>query len=78
MFFVVGANAYWLPTLLTRRFGMDVAEAGTLAGGVIVVGGLVGTLVGGSAADWRRRRSLSGPRDIILFPPIALKGTLTE
>jgi hypothetical protein len=36
---------------------MDVAEAGTLAGGVIVVGGLVGTLVGGSAADWRRRRS---------------------
>ena len=32
MFFVLGANAYWLPTLLTRRFGMDVAEAGTLAG----------------------------------------------
>jgi MFS family permease len=57
MFFVIGANAYWLPTLLTRRFGMDVAEAGTLAGGVIVVGGLVGTLVGGSVADWRRRRS---------------------
>jgi MFS family permease len=57
LFFVLGADAYWLPTLLTRRFGMSVGEAGTLSGGVIVIGGLVGTLVGGYAADWRRRRS---------------------
>jgi MFS family permease len=57
LFFVLGANAYWLPTLLTRRFGMSIGEAGTLAGGVIVLGGLVGTLVGGWVADWRRRHS---------------------
>jgi MFS family permease len=57
LFFVLGANAYWLPTLLTRRFAMDVGEAGTLSGGVIVIGGLVGTLVGGWAADWRRKSS---------------------
>ncbi|MBV9599308.1 MAG: MFS transporter [Chloroflexi bacterium] len=57
LFFVLGANAYWLPTVLTRRFGMDVAEAGTLAGGVIVTGGVLGTLTGGWVADWRRRRS---------------------
>jgi MFS transporter, Spinster family, sphingosine-1-phosphate transporter len=57
LFFVIGADAYWLPTLLTRRFGMSVGEAGTLSGGVIVVGGLVGTLIGGYIADWRRKRS---------------------
>lgn len=57
LFFVLGADAYWLPTLLTRRFGMTVAEAGTLSGAVIVVGGLVGTLLGGWLADWRRKRS---------------------
>ena len=55
LFFVLGADAYWLPTLLNRRFGMSVGEAGTLAGGVIVVGGLVGTLLGGWVADWRRK-----------------------
>jgi sugar phosphate permease len=57
LFFVLGANAFWLPTLLIRRFGMGVGEAGTLSGGVIVIGGLVGTLVGGWAADWRRKTS---------------------
>ena len=57
LFFVLGADAYWLPTLLTRRVGMTVGEAGTLSGAVIVVGGLIGTLVGGYLADWRRHRS---------------------
>ena len=57
LFFVLGADAYWLPTLLTRRFGMSVGEAGTLSGAVIVVGGLVGTLIGGYFADWRRKHS---------------------
>ncbi|HKB47323.1 MAG TPA: MFS transporter, partial [Ktedonobacterales bacterium] len=26
LFFVLGADAYWLPTLLTRRFGMSVGQ----------------------------------------------------
>jgi MFS family permease len=57
LFFVLGADAYWLPTYLTRRFDMTVGQAGTLSGAVIVVGGLVGTLVGGYLADWRRKRT---------------------
>jgi MFS family permease len=57
VFFVLGANAYWLPTVLTRRFDMSVSAAGTLAGGVIVLGGLIGTLLGGWLADWRRAAS---------------------
>jgi len=28
LFFVLGANAFWLPTLLTRRFGLSIGEAG--------------------------------------------------
>jgi MFS family permease len=64
LFFVLGADAYWLPTLLTRRFGMSVAEAGTLSGAVIVAGGLLGTLVGGYMADWRRRHSLRADLEV--------------
>ena len=66
LFFVVGANAYWLPTLLTRRFGMTVGEAGTLSGGVIVLGGLIGTLVGGYVADWRRRQSARADLEVAI------------
>jgi hypothetical protein len=43
---------------------MSVAEAGTLSGAVIVVGGLLGTLVGGYMADWRRRRSLRADLEV--------------
>lgn len=57
LFFVLGADAYWLPTYLTRRFDMSVGAAGTLSGGVIVVGGLVGTLLGGYLADSRRKHT---------------------
>jgi MFS family permease len=64
LFFVLGADAYWLPTLLTRRFGMSVGEAGTLSGAVIVAGGLLGTLLGGYMADWRRRQTLRADLEV--------------
>src|SRR5438445_2709970 len=60
LFFVLAGAAYWLPTYLHRRFGLGTASAGTLAGGVLVFGGLIGTLSGGWIADWWRRRSPSG------------------
>jgi MFS transporter, Spinster family, sphingosine-1-phosphate transporter len=66
LFFVLGANAYWLPTMLTRRFDLSVAQAGTLSGGVIVLGGLIGTLVGGWVADWRRRRSARADLEVAI------------
>ena len=56
LYFVLAANAYWLPFFLNRRFHLDVAEAGVVAGGVLVVGGLIGPLAGGWLADrWARR-----------------------
>ena len=51
LFFVLGGAAFWLPEYLHRRFGLGTGGAGTLAGGVLVVGGLAGTLLGGWIAD---------------------------
>jgi MFS family permease len=59
LFFVLASNAFWLPTVLHRRFAMTAGSAGLLAGVVIVVGGLIGTLAGGWLAD---RRALKTPR----------------
>ncbi|MDQ6711055.1 MAG: MFS transporter [Candidatus Dormibacteraeota bacterium] len=59
LFFVLGGAAFWLPEYLHRRFGLGTAGAGTLAGGVLVLGGLIGTLSGGMLADrWSRRRGV--------------------
>ena len=51
LYFVLASNAFWLPTLLNRKFGMSVSKASLLAGIVIVIGGLIGTLGGGWIAD---------------------------
>src|SRR6266705_592042 len=36
LFFVLGGAAFWLPTYLSRRFGLGTGTAGTLAGAVLV------------------------------------------
>ena len=59
LFFVLASNAFWLPSYLQRRFAMTPGKAGLLAGIVIVLGGLIGTLAGGWLAD---RRALRTPR----------------
>jgi len=51
LYFVLASNAFWLPTVLHRRFDLSVSKAGLLAGIVLVVGGLIGTLGGGWIAD---------------------------
>jgi MFS transporter, Spinster family, sphingosine-1-phosphate transporter len=60
LFFVLASQAYWLPTELHRRFGMSVSRASLISGVVIVLGGLVGTLIGGWAADRLSRRTQRG------------------
>ncbi len=59
LFFVLASNAFWLPSVLQRRFEMTPGKAGLLAGVVIVIGGLIGTLAGGWLAD---RRALKTPK----------------
>jgi len=51
LYFVLASNAFWLPTLLNRRFALSISQAGLLAGVVLVAGGLIGTLAGGWIAD---------------------------
>jgi MFS family permease len=51
LYFVLASNAFWLPTLLHRRFDLSVSQSGLLAGVVLVLGGLIGTLAGGWIAD---------------------------
>ena len=51
LYFVLASNAFWLPTLLHRRFDLSISRAGLLAGVVLVLGGLIGTLAGGWIAD---------------------------
>ena len=57
LYFVLASNAFWLPTLLSRRFDMSLSGAGLLAGVVLVLGGLIGTLAGGWIADRRAKTS---------------------
>src|SRR5271170_303324 len=45
--FAVGGISTWLPTFLVRFGSMSVAKAGTVAGGLTVICGLLGTIIGG-------------------------------
>ncbi len=59
-FWVLGAAAYWLPVYLQRAFGFKEGKAGTVAGAVLVVAGLIGVLLGGVLADRLTERWASG------------------
>jgi MFS family permease len=54
--FAIGGFAYWAPVYLQVRYGMGVSKAATTIGTVTVVGGALGTLVGGWVADRLTRR----------------------
>lgn len=51
MTFALGGLAVWMPTFLTRTWGLDVARAGLVFGALTVVSGLVGSLLGGWLGD---------------------------
>jgi predicted MFS family arabinose efflux permease len=57
MTFCLGALAVWMPTFFVRTWGLDVARAGMLFGGVTVAGGLAGSLLGGWLGDRLLRRT---------------------
>jgi sugar phosphate permease len=57
LYFVLASNAFWLPTVLYRRFGLSISRANLIAGAVLVVGGLIGTLAGGWIADRLARKN---------------------
>lgn len=64
LYAVLAAIANWLPTYIQRRYGLSVSGAATLGGGVLIGGGLLGTLLGGWIGDWRGRRTARGYLEI--------------
>ncbi|GGB32582.1 MFS transporter [Sphingomonas metalli] len=43
--------AFWLPSLLKRSFGMELAGIGRFYGGLLLIGGVAGVLLGGFVGD---------------------------
>ncbi|MFV8752891.1 spinster family MFS transporter [Nannocystaceae bacterium ST9] len=60
MTFALGGLAFWMPTFLQRAHGMDEAAAGSVFGGLTVVGGLIATMAGGWLGDRAQARSGGG------------------
>lgn len=75
--FAVGGISTFLPTFFVRFGSLSVAQAGTLAGAITVVDGLLGTIVGGWLAQrWSRTNHralylISAWSPILAIPPAA-------
>jgi MFS transporter, Spinster family, sphingosine-1-phosphate transporter len=76
--FAVGGISTFLPTFFVRFGSMSVAKAGTMAGAITVVDGLLGTIAGGWLAQiWLRKNYralylLSAWGSILGVPTVAL------
>ena len=66
LFFVLAADVSWLPIYMVRHFAIKASTASTISGGLVVVGGLIGTLGGGWVADWRGLKSAKGHLEVSL------------
>lgn len=60
MTFALGGMAFWMPTFLQRAHAMDEAAAGTVFGGLTVVGGLIATMAGGWLGDRAQAQAPGG------------------
>ncbi len=58
--FVLGGMAFWMPTYLVRYFDVSLEKANIEFGALTVVGGFIGTLLGGYWADYLEKRSGNG------------------
>jgi MFS family permease len=56
--FAIGGFSYWAPTFLSDTFHIDLAKANFRFGLLTVVGGAIGTFVGGSFADRMQKRAV--------------------
>ena len=66
----------WVPTLLSRRFGVGVAEIGGVLGIVVIVGGILGSAGAGLVADRMVRRGGASSR-LVLAAGVMVIGVLS-
>lgn len=64
LLFSITGVGYWLPVYLERFVGMTVTQATGAVGGMVLVGGVGGTLFGGTLAD-RLQNRIAGGRVVI-------------
>lgn len=60
MTFAIGGLAFWMPSFFVREYELDLGDASLIFGGLTVVGGFIGTFVGGYLGDRAQRRSHGG------------------
>jgi len=60
MTFALGGLAQWLPTFLFREYGLDLAKANVIFGGITVFAGISGTLTGGWLGDLLQKKHGKG------------------
>jgi len=60
MTFALGGLAQWVPTFLYREFGLNVAKANIIFGGITVLAGITGTLAGGWLGDHLQKKHARG------------------
>jgi MFS family permease len=63
---VYGANA-WIPSLLVRRYGWTVVQAGHMYGMLLIGCGVTGVIVGGALADLLVARQISSARPLLMM-----------
>ncbi len=54
----------WAPSYFVRDRGLELTEAGFIFGGGALLGGVLGSILGGYLADWRHRVRLAGEFDV--------------
>ena len=67
--FAMGALSTWAPTLLQRRFQVEIGAAGATFGGIAVVTGILGTFIGGYVTDRAQGRF---PNIGVIFSAVTL------
>jgi MFS transporter, Spinster family, sphingosine-1-phosphate transporter len=68
-YFVLGGLGFWLTTYLVRHYHLSTGSAGVIAGALFVIGGGIGTVVGGYLADHLLSRQ---PAARLLIPALGL------
>ncbi len=75
--------AAWIPSYFVREHGLDATGAGALFGAAALLGGIVGSLLGGALSDRQRRRRFAGEVDVsvrgaLIAAPLVLLTINTE